>query len=566
MTTIADLSEASSVSGNDLIPLYSVSAGGTRKIPLSAIVGLVEDEANQAVAQMQGQIDALNIGASTASEALGIVAANANKAAVTLDGFDSVLTVVPSAERAAIRAGTSTYDASAVIQEALDAGKRLILPPGSAINAQNLRSVANGALVCIAGRATIRVGVGVGYYGIRIMTSNFTLDGINFDGGNMGPYKVASAVGGTRAGVVVGNPYGTGTQLQGVSVRNCDVYGFDDVGVRGRETVIGFSFGKRAAFENVNCHHNYTNWLFEQRFEYSTMTNCYGYEGFLGMGMTGGNNTVVACHFEENFYNCQLVAGENHAHGQFIGCSFNHAATDGYGLVAVNITAGHVFTGCAFWYSPIKLDNCAGVFIRAGQISSSNITIVAGGLNGIDDNHTPTGLTVTQTGIHYTSFRRNRVSANDTAKGPVYGDLAIRSTASTFAYPLGWNATTSTELPLVFDLKKWHGADASYLDASGRANIMRTGWHTIDAKLGFNTLAAAEMVTVKLVRYTGTTRLEEYADCRAFPATLTGCSVAVNTRMLCNSGDTIALEVKTLTTTGITIPAGGVFLQVNSID
>lgn len=482
-----------------------------------------------------------------------------------LDDLESVFNFIPKSQHAAIRAGTSVYDASAVIQAALDAGKRLMVPAGLVIVAKNLTSVANGALVCPIGRAQIKVPAGAGLVGITINTP-FVLDGIDFNGGAAGPYNVSGAVAGTRSGVVIGNPFDTGTQVQGVTFKNSDVTGFDNIGVRGRETVIGFSFGKRVVFDNVNAHHNFANWWLEARFEYATITNCYGYEGFAGIIMIGGNNTVTASHFEQNFQNGQMSGGENNAHGQFNVCSFNHAVAGGYGLYCLNVTNGHVFNGCAFWFSPIYIDVCTGIFIRNGQIAYSAITINGGGLNGIDCNHTPVGLTKTFIGFTFTSFRGNRISATDATYEPVYGDAYAKSVASSFAYPIAWNAVVDTLLPLVYGTQKWHGETATFLQSANNFYVPRTGLYQIDARILFTVMAADEKVTLKVVLTRAGIDVESSPESRTFKAAQTECVVSLNMRMLAQGGDIVKVYLRTLTATGISIPADGIRVQINSID
>lgn len=457
-------------------------------------------------------------------------------------------------------------DVSAQLQAGLDAGKTVVLTAGKTYVAKNLQGVTGAALVCLVGRATITVPAGSGFAGISITTPNFTLDGVNFSGGNLGPYKLVSAVAGTRSAVIVGNPFGTGNQLYDVTVQNCDIYGFDLTGVRGRETVVGFSFGKRVVFNNVNCHHNYVNWWLEERFEYSTMTNCYGYEGYAGIISIGGNNTAVACHFEENFNNCQLSAGENNAHGQFVACSFNHAAAGGLGLIGLDITNGHLFIGCAFWYSPITLIRCIGVMISKCQIANSPITINGGGLNFIDDNWMPTGVTKTFIGITFTSFRRNRTTAADTSLVPIYGDVTVCALASTFAYPIAWNATANSPLPLSFSTKKWNGEDAAFLDDGGGMYVPRTGAYQIDARIHFTVGASAEQVTLTVGLYTGATQNAALIESREFTASAVGGVVSLNTKILATHGQTLRLLLRTKTATGIVINTGGVNVLITSID
>ena len=462
--------------------------------------------------------------------------------------------------------GDGVTDDSVKIQAQLTAGKTVRLTAGKTYVAKNLVSVSGAGLTCLVGRATIKVPAGSGYSGLFIMVSDFTLNGVDFDGGNLGPYNVYPPVAGNRNGIVVGNVYGTGIQLTKVSIANCDIHGFDNYGVYGRETVIGFSFGKRVMFHNVNCYSNFIGFLFEPRFEYATLTNCYGYQNYCGIAIGGGNNTLVASHFESNWDNLQLNAGENDGHGEAVGCSFNHAESGGTGIFASGITNGFIFTACALFYAPIKLSNCAGIFIRHCQIYSSHITITGGGVNGVDSNQSLLPLTKTLTGNTFTTFRNNRTTPTDVSFVPVYGDVAVTAAALTYSFPLAWNATVDTTLPLVFNLKKWQGEDLAALDTSGKMYIPRTGQFQLDARLKYTVGAAAEKVVLRVVLVRATVEIEEWFESVSLAALVVDGTISINTRIFAQQADIIKLTLRVATATGITINTGGIKVMLTSVD
>lgn len=461
---------------------------------------------------------------------------------------------------------SEVQDCSEYIQNALDTYGAAQLTPGRRYSAHSLQSVTNGRLVCVGGRATIVVPSGANRVGLTILTTKFAVDGVDFDGGDLGPYNVASKPLGTRSGILVGFPFNTSTvALQGLEIQNSDVYGFDRSGVEVREIQLGFVFGKRLSMHNVNAYKNFANIWLSPRGEYCVLTACYGYEGYAGIIMQAGNNKVIGSHFENNFQNCQMPAGENDGHGSFIGCSFNHCAAGGVGLFAQGIIYGMVFTGCHFWYAGITLNDCAGIAITDGQIAGpSPIIIIGGGLNRIDRNYTPNGLTKTFTGFTFTTFRDNFVSTTDVTNGPYSGDMHVRCDSITTAYPVAWNATVDTKLNVVAAVALWHGENATFLNPSNDIYLPTTGFYSVDAVLTFTIGAAAERPVLKISQLRSAVEIYTESASAYGLAAQTEVSVRLNTRIFAQQGDTLRFLFKTLTATGVTIPAGGIKVRVRS--
>lgn len=464
--------------------------------------------------------------------------------------------------------GDGVTDDSSALQKGLDQGYVVWLQAGKTYVASNLMtrgSTSVSGLVCLGGRAKIKVPEGEGNFGIKIQNSNVLIDGVDFDGGDYGPWNnVVYDNTGTRTGISIGNSFGTGLNLNNITVQNCQISGFDYCGLYGQEIVVGYSFGKRCTLFNVNANRNNINFWASPRFEYVTATSCYGYEGFAGVIQIAGNCTWVACHFERNTENCQMSSGDNNSHGQFIGCSFNHGIS--YGLHAVGVQYGELFVGCAFWYAPIWLDTCTGIKITQSQIVNSAIRITAGGLNCIDDNWTQTPLVKTFEGFTFTTFRRNRTNSTDTDLSSTYGDSLLECKAVSLAYPIAFNATSPTELTLVSDLQKYNGETATFLISGGRFYVTRSGRYQIDARIIFTTLGVAEKPILTITRYTGAVAVESHTDSREYTAGQNYCCVAVNIRMNAVNGDTIALSLSTRSATGITIPNTGIMFRACSID
>lgn len=449
--------------------------------------------------------------------------------------------------------GNGTDDDSVAIQNALNTAKYVLLTPGKTYLASGLQAVANGALMCIGGRATIKVASGSSAFGLSIKQSNFVLDGVNFDGGNLGPYNIVSPTFGGRIGVNIGNTFGTNIQLQNISVQNCDIYGFDYAGLYGQEVQIGFVFGHRVTLHNVNCRFNYVNLWFSERFEYINATLCHGYEGYAGIIVQGGNNKLASCSFENNFENCQLTSGENNSHGGFVGCSFNHSAAGGYGLNSVNAEYGMMFTGCFFWYAPIKIENSTGIQIRNSQIVASPITINGGNFNSIDDNYIRDPITPTLIGNTFTTFRRNRVDVTSTSFTPVYGDIYARATTSTYGggiypIPVGTTGTYVTMSPS-YSVKKWHGADASWMQSGTKLVIGNPArMIQVDAFIKIDIGPSDEHITLEIARYNSLDALvEKFPSSGWFKALTTGTCVSTSRKFLVDAGDKIDILLNTLT-------------------
>lgn len=514
---------------------------------------------------VEAQNYSASLAASGGSALVGFLQAGAG--AVSRTAQSKLREVVSAEDFGAVGDGV-TNDSSA-IQTALNSGKYVALKANKTYLASGLEAVVNGGLVCFSGRAKIKVPAGAGLYGIIIRQSGFTLDGVDFEGGNLGPYNVASPTTGLRVGVSVGNVFGTGAQLQNITVQNCDIYGFDYAGLYGGEVQIGFVFGKRVTLHNVNCYNNYVNIWCSPRFEYIQATLCFGYSGFAGVIAQGGNNKFSGCSFENNYQNCQLATGENDAHGGFTNCSFNHNAAGGKGLFALDIEYGMAFTNCFFWYGDILLQNTKGVQIRNSEIVASTITISGGGVNSIDDNWTRDPITPTFVGTTYTTFRRNRTNTANTSFVPVYGDLYAQATATNYgALPQSLSTLGATvSLKCNYGTKKWQSVDAAFLQSGDQLFIPTTGMYQIDASLTLNIGTQPELVTVEVARKnSGGTIMESFKNSGAFLANATGASISVSNRMLCQVNDTIDILVKTTSAVSSTIPVGGINVKVTSVD
>jgi len=458
---------------------------------------------------------------------------------------------------------------SVAIQNGINSVKIIALAPGKRYAASDLTTVEGGGLICEGGRAVISVIAGASKDGLIIDSDNFVLDSVDFDGGDTSTWNDNSLPVGTRNGLVIGVTLGTGSGFSGISVSNCDVYGFDRFGIDGLEVNVGFNFGKRVVYHNVNCRNNWTNIYVGERHEYCTFTNCYGYEGNYGLQMTGGNNSFAACHFEWNYINGLLGPGENDAHGQFVGCSFNHSATAtaGHkGLRIFDVVNGHIFTACAFWYAPIDLLNCDGIKINNCQIVSSSIIINAGGINSIDDNFTGTlPLNITFIGFTFTTFRRNRLSdPTATSQDGNYGDLFVYANESTFTYPIAWSSAADTTIPLDNMTLKYNSVTETFLHDGSKGIAPVSGNYLFDVSIVLDTTLAARVI-LKLETERATAAYKTFIASNDFAASKTECTLRITQQIFLTTGDEYFITLNSLGAT-ISIPLDGISFTVKSLD
>jgi len=394
------------------------------------------------------------------------------------------------------------------IQRILNLGLTCYLRANKTYTAFNLTAVTNSGIVCIGGRALIVVPAGASRQALTILVSNFVWEGVNINGGDLADYKAGAGTIGTRCGMIIGSPEGTGINFSGIDVRNCDIYGFDRAGILGREVQFdAVNFGKRVTLTNVNAYRNRTGIHYSPRFEYILSTSCYAYDCYSGLWVQGGNNTFAACQSNWNNRNFELTSGYNDSHGQAVGCSFNHSF-GGYSIYAKDVAYGFTFTNCALWFGTLELDNSVGISIRNSQVVSTVINIKGGGLNSIDDNFFQ-DVTRAYTGNCFTTFNRNRLTNITTDLQWVYGDLFMECRASTQLTVL-FTALVHTQVAVTYGTKKWQGLDLAGLTVGQFAVIQKTGMVQSSAAITFTTAGAGQTVTMSLTKYdvTGTIVLD----------------------------------------------------------
>jgi hypothetical protein len=442
------------------------------------------------------------------------------------------------------------------IQRILNLGLTCGLRANKTYIASGLTAVAGTGIVCPSGRAIIRVPTGASKFGLSIDANGFTLSGVNFDGQATTDFKAFPAAAlGTRYGVSVGAPFGTGRNLKNVTIENCDFYGFDHSGIWGREVMSGATiFGKKCSLHNVNAYTCFYGVWYDQRFEYVCSTNCYAYECRTGFYVQGGNNSFAACQSNWCYDNFMLEFGDNDAHGQAVGCSFNHAF-GGHNIFAKNVANGFSFVGCSMWFGNIEIFESYGIRITNSEIANLVVNIIGGGVNNVDDNYFVVAVSTAFSGNVFTTFRRNRDTyfATTINQDVNYGDLWMVGKTSSAIGVLQTN-TTAAEFPLTYGTKKWMGKDLAALQVGQRAVVQKTGMVKTYVSIVFTTAAAIQTVKMKLTKFdrTATTRLEELETAVYCPASTTGLSIERSVEWAFEYGEQIMIELWTTSATGFT--------------
>lgn len=450
----------------------------------------------------------------------------------------------------------SDPDDTLSIQRVLNLGQTCLLRANKTYVVQNLVGVVNTGLICPGGRAIVQLAAGANKQALTIDVSNFTLKGVNFDGGDTTDFKsFPAATIGTRCGVVVGAVFGTGRNLKEVSISDCDFYGFDKAGIWGREVMSGATiFGKKSSIHNVSAYTCYYGIWYDQRYEYVCTTNSYAYECRTGFYVQGGNNSFAACQANWCYDNFMLEFGDNDAHGQAVGCSFNHAF-GGHNIFAKNVANGFSFVGCSMWFGNIEIFESYGIRITNSEIANLVVNIIGGGVNNVDDNYFVVAVSTAFSGNVFTTFRRNRDTyfATTINQDVNYGDLWMVGKASSAIGVLQTN-TTAAEFPLTYGTKKWMGKDLAALQVGQRAVVQKTGMVKTYVSIVFTTAAAIQTVKMKLTKFdrTATTRLEELETAVYCPASTTGLSIERSVEWAFEYGEQIMIELWTTSATGFT--------------
>lgn len=400
-------------------------------------------------------------------------------------GHDKNSEFVSAADFGAV--GDGVTDDTAEIHAALAAHSNVYLVPGKSYIISELIIPAGRSLGALNGKAELRF-TGSSGNAVNIAQPDVTLFNVNIRGPNNTGYDNGLSSPGANYGL---NIAGAPSTVKRVTIRDVDVFGFDNTGINLGELATTSSYDKAVNFENVNCYNNRTNWFFGDKAEYCAATNCYGWQGHFGVHVLGGNNKFVNCNFTRNFTNALLDNSFNSAHGGFVGCSFNHATVGGLGLHCKNFNIGEVFTGCFFWFGDIKIESCSGVYISNCELANITITVSGGGLNRIHDNWTFGTITKAFSSTWRVSYLNNRNGVTETAQDNYYPDyyLDVRATANT-----SWAAATDfhfTAFTTVDSARIAGVSDAGRVFSGNNGAISLTGTYHFNLELSFDAHALA---------------------------------------------------------------------------
>lgn len=188
---------------------------------------------------------------------------------------------------------------------------------------------------------------------------------------------------GGRSGIYYDGSWDTTVDGTG-TIENCRFYNFDCAGILSEKGGTSTHRGLKISdceFAGNNC-----GIYFRQNAEYNNVTNCVSVKNYFGTLNRGGNNFYGQCAFDSNYVNAQIDAAEgvNHAHGAFIGCSFNHGHDNdhdnigGYSLIIRN-AANTMFNGCQIGWGYVYLYNTSGNVFSGCRFGTNNETTIEDG-------------------------------------------------------------------------------------------------------------------------------------------------------------------------------------------
>lgn len=117
--------------------------------------------------------------------------------------------------------------------------------------------------------------------------------------------------------------------------------------------------------------------------EYGKFTNVITRACYYACINNGGNNVFTACTFQGSIgflMDNSASDKRNDSHGSCIGCSFNHESI--YGVQLINQINGFIFSGCHFWYSPVKIVSSRGMLFDGCYFGGDTPTIDVSGAYG----------------------------------------------------------------------------------------------------------------------------------------------------------------------------------------
>lgn len=271
----------------------------------------------------------------------------------------SVLDFIPQSEHAAIKAGTSSYEASGCFISAAAASSSIFVPKGTYL-IDNVVDIADDQTWIFEGctlkhtddtKIILRAN---GKTGFSLLGKCVLL----------GTLTVAATAAETGLYITNGKRY----RVEGIEARK-----FKGKGIWLDGSTAGLLRGDRGQLTDCAAYECTVGVQVDAGAgaEYNTWTNTNISGCITGMAMAAGNNTVVGGSIVDNTNGLVLTAGPNHCHGMFIGTNINHNTT--YNLQTTGVIYGHTFIGCHFYGNgsasgALFFDNSKGIVLNGGHL------------------------------------------------------------------------------------------------------------------------------------------------------------------------------------------------------
>ena len=189
-----------------------------------------------------------------------------------------------------------------------------------------------------------------------------------------------------------------------------EIGGFDNCGLYVGSMAAAADYARSVLAQNVYVHNCYYGFRLVSGGEYAQFLGVKAYACANGIHVNAGNVKVNGGSFEYNWRGAWVdgTSCPNPAHGQFVGCSFNHASGGGVGVYVLNVAYGEMFTACAFWFASVYVSQSTGVVFVGNHFSSSTITFDSGtGANFVTDNWFYGSVTKSQLNSSKVVWRNN---------------------------------------------------------------------------------------------------------------------------------------------------------------
>lgn len=260
-------------------------------------------------------------------------------------------------------------DDTEMIQDALDTVGYIFLGPGEYL-IDGIEMPIGSSIVGSGPATKLYVAEGTSKFGIK-GASNCSVSNFAIYGGS----STRPTTEGGRIGILLGEESG----LKDFKINNIHFSGFNFAGLYLNN--VGYGSLRTALVTGCTFDLCYAGARMGFHGEYATFTSCMFNDNYRGVMDNGGNNMYGSCGFNGNTDGMYMDGTDNgnNGHGQCVGASFNHSASDGgVGIRLKNITNGFVFSGCYIW-SGMNLDGCTMINVTGCTFPNEGVTMTNGG-------------------------------------------------------------------------------------------------------------------------------------------------------------------------------------------